>query len=162
MVMEAAPGAALIMVQAQIIFGALEIVLDVPARAAQPQAAGFGGRAMEVRQITMVGFRGVRGPIDHQPALLQLALGFFEPAGQVHLLPRQAGALLFAVGRPPATGLPNLGGQGPGELEQAAGARGGRVIDGAVLAVEHGGHFLRPAGMFLRGDLQEKLQAQGA
>ena len=36
------------MVEAQVVFGALEVVLDVPARAAQAQAAGFGGRAVEV------------------------------------------------------------------------------------------------------------------
>jgi hypothetical protein len=33
---EPPPGAALVMVQAQVVFGALEVVFDVPARAAQP------------------------------------------------------------------------------------------------------------------------------
>ena len=48
MMMKASPRAALEMVQPQIILGALEVLFDMPAGAAQFQAAGFGGGTVEM------------------------------------------------------------------------------------------------------------------
>ena len=49
MMMKAGPQAAFKMVEPEIVFGALEELFDLPATAAERQAAGFGGRAVQVR-----------------------------------------------------------------------------------------------------------------
>jgi len=50
MMMKASPRTAFEMIQSQIILGALKILFDVPAGAAQLQASGFGGRSVEIGQ----------------------------------------------------------------------------------------------------------------
>src|SRR5579863_2291449 len=54
MVMKPAPGAPFKMVQAQIVFGALEVLLDVPSGTAEAQTACFGGQRLKLSQIIMI------------------------------------------------------------------------------------------------------------
>ncbi|OAM91562.1 hypothetical protein AW736_02680 [Termitidicoccus mucosus] len=56
MMMKAGPRAAFKMVEPEIVFGALEVLLDMPATATEREAARFGGGTMQVGQIVMIGF----------------------------------------------------------------------------------------------------------
>ena len=67
MVMETSPGTAFKVIQAQVVLGALKVLFDVPAGAAQFQAAAFGGRSMEMGQVIVIGFGVPCRPV-HQPA----------------------------------------------------------------------------------------------
>ena len=67
MMMEAHPGAALEMIKTEIILGSLEILLDVPTAAAEGQAAGFGGRAVQVGQIIVIRRGGCQRPRRFDP-----------------------------------------------------------------------------------------------
>ena len=55
------PGAAFKMVEPEIVFGALEVLFDMPATAAECQATRFGGRTMQVGQIVVIRFGGLAG-----------------------------------------------------------------------------------------------------
>jgi hypothetical protein len=48
MMMKAAPRTAFEMIQSQITLSALEVLFDVPARAAEFQATGFAGRPVKM------------------------------------------------------------------------------------------------------------------
>src|ERR1039458_5555038 len=92
MMMEASPRAAFEMVQSQVIFGALEVLFDVPARAAQFQAAGFGGRSREMRQVIVIGFGVPARPVHHQPDFFQFAPRVAQVVLQENLVPSQTRA----------------------------------------------------------------------
>src|SRR5882762_10205649 len=53
MMMKPGPRAAFKMIETQIVFGPLEVLLDVPAASTQRQAARFGGQAVQIGQIVM-------------------------------------------------------------------------------------------------------------
>ena len=63
------------MIQAQIIFGALKALLNVPVRAGQFQAAGLDRRLMKMCLVTMVRLRITSVPVDDQPILFQFRAG---------------------------------------------------------------------------------------
>src|SRR5579863_9529251 len=54
MMVKAAPGTALIMIQAQVVFDPLKILFDMPARTTQAQASRLGRLLVEVSQVIMV------------------------------------------------------------------------------------------------------------
>src|SRR5260370_902332 len=112
---------------------------------------------MKVCQVTVIRLLGSLGPVDHQPELLQLAMGFFESASKINLLPSDAGMLSCALGGFPATMLPLRCGQRACDIQEIACTLGRLLVHCAVFAFEGGGHFLSPASVFLRGDLQEEL-----
>src|ERR1035437_2636660 len=89
MMMEASPRAAFEMVQSQVIFGALEVLFDVPAGAAQFQAAGFGGWSMEMGQVVVIGFGVPCRPVHHQPDFFQFAPRVTQVVLQENLVPSQ-------------------------------------------------------------------------
>src|SRR4029077_5108921 len=137
-----------------IVFGALEILFNVPARTAQLQAKRFGWLTMKVCQVAVIRLLGSLGPVDHEPELLQLAMGFFESPSKINLLPSDAGVLSCALGGFPATILPLCCRQRACDLQEIACTLGRLFVHCAVFAFEGGGHFLSPASVFLRGDLQ--------
>ena len=59
------------MIQPQVILGPLEILLHIPARAAQAQTAGRRGRAVHMGQVKMIRLAFSRRPVGHQPELFQ-------------------------------------------------------------------------------------------
>jgi hypothetical protein len=74
MMMKASPRTTFEMIQPQIILGALIILFDVPAGAAQLQASGFGGRSVEMGQVVVTGFGVSRRPVYHPPDFFQFVL----------------------------------------------------------------------------------------
>jgi len=73
--MEASPKAPFERIEPQVILGALVVLFDVPAGAAQFQAKSFGRRLVQVSQIVVIRFGIARRPVDHQPDLFQFAPG---------------------------------------------------------------------------------------
>ena len=57
MMMKTAPGTSLEVVQTQVILEALKVLLDMPARTAQFQAAGFRRGLVQVSQVIVIRFR---------------------------------------------------------------------------------------------------------
>src|SRR5438552_17386822 len=119
MMMKAAPGSALEVVQAQVILGALKVLLNVPAGTTQPQAAGPAGRLMKMGQDIMIrlGFAG--GPVHDQPNSFQVVVTFPQLMLQINLAPSQAGPTRLAVGGLPRARLPLLSRKGGGNLRQS-------------------------------------------
>jgi len=74
-VMKAGPGAAFKVVESEVVFGALEVLFDVPAATAERQAARFGGWAVQVSQIVMIRLGGIGRPVDHEPEFFEFASG---------------------------------------------------------------------------------------
>src|SRR3990172_12284290 len=125
--MKAPPRAAFEVIQSQIIFGALKVLLNVPARAAQFQAAGLVGRLMKMRQVIMVGLRSTGGPVDDQPDPFQFSVRLAQPFLQKHLPPTQTGLAGFAIGRLPRTTFPFAWGDSLGQLGQGSARRSCRA-----------------------------------
>src|SRR5208282_4809720 len=92
MMMKASPRTAFEVIQSQVIFGALEVLFDVPAGAAQFQAAGFGRRSMEMGQVIVIGFGVPRRPVYHQPDFFQFAPRVAQVVLQENLAPSQTRA----------------------------------------------------------------------
>src|ERR1700730_4188183 len=113
---------------------------------------------MEVRQVTMVRLFGSLGPVDHQPKLLPLAMGFLESASKENLLPGYTGVLSCSGGGFPPTMLPCPCGQRARNVKKVACVLGALLVHDTVFAFEGRGHLLDPAFVFLGGDLHEKLQ----
>src|ERR1700739_1217497 len=67
MMVKSAPTAAFEVVQPQVVFGPLKVLLNIPARATQAQTTGGRGRSIQMRQIIMVGLRFSLWPVRHQP-----------------------------------------------------------------------------------------------
>lgn len=101
MMMKTSPGTTFEVVQSQIIFGALEVLFNMPAGAAQPQAASFRRRPMEMRQVIVIRFGITCGPVDHQPDPFQFAFGMAQIMLQKDLPPCQPAAPGFRSGRYP-------------------------------------------------------------
>ena len=89
MVMKSGPRASFKMVEPKVVFGALEILLDVPSAAAEGQALRFGGWSMQVSQIVMIRFGGIGWPVDHQPEFFEFAPGLSQRVLQPNLPPSQ-------------------------------------------------------------------------
>lgn len=89
MVMKASPRTALKVIQPQVILGALEVLFNAPAGAAQLQATGFGRAPMKMGQAVVIRF-GIAGrPVDHQPSLFQFAPGLAQVMLQKDLAPSE-------------------------------------------------------------------------
>src|SRR5215831_2641469 len=111
-------------IQAQVVLGALEVWLDVPARAAQFEATRFGRRTMQVSEVVGIGLGVTRRPIDHQPGFFRFVPVLAQTMLQVNLAPSQAGTLPSPVGRLPRTGLPWWRCKTGDDLCQGTGRRG--------------------------------------
>src|ERR1700719_4610991 len=101
--MKPAPASPFKVVQAQVILGALEVLFDVPAWAAQFEATRFGWRTMEMSEIEVVGLVGAGRPIDYQPHFFRRLSVLAQAMLQVNLTPSQAGVLRSPIGRLPRT-----------------------------------------------------------
>src|ERR1039457_4659418 len=123
MMMKASPRKALEMIQPQIILGALKILFDVPAGAAQFQAAGFGGRSVEMGQVIMIGFGVPRRPVYHQPDFSQCAPRVAQVVLQENLAPSQTRAPGLPARRYPRALLPLVLRNSAGQLLQGGGRR---------------------------------------
>lgn len=64
MMMKLGPGAAFKMVEAEIMFGALQIVFDLPATATKRQQTRFIERSMQAGEGVMIGLGGVSRPVN--------------------------------------------------------------------------------------------------
>src|SRR5271169_2448875 len=106
MMMKASPSAAFEMIQAQVILGALKVLFDMPAGAAQFQAAGFGGRSMEMGQVIVIGFGVPRRPVHHQPDFFQFSPRVAQVVLQENLAPSQTRAPGLPAHRYPRALLP--------------------------------------------------------
>jgi hypothetical protein len=84
-VVKTAPGAAFVVIEAEIVLKALEELLDLPARAGQEQAARPGGRGLEVGEKKGVGGGFARGPVGHEPGPFQLTVGGAQTVTQEDL-----------------------------------------------------------------------------
>src|SRR5271165_6329954 len=121
--MKPAPRSAFEVIQAQIVFGALEVLFDVPARATELEAAGSCGEAMEVGQVVVIGFGLTFRPIHHQPNLFQFSLTLPQAMLQIHLAPSQTGTTRLAVGGLPRAAFPLLWRKAGRDLRQAQSGR---------------------------------------
>src|SRR5208283_4895672 len=127
MMMKTSPRAAFEMIQSQVILGALKVLFDVPAGAAQFQAAGFGGRAVEMGQVIVVGFGVPRRPVHHQPDFFQLASRVAQVVLQENLAPSQTRAPGSPARRDPRALLPLALRDSAGQLRQGGGGRFSRT-----------------------------------
>jgi hypothetical protein len=73
MMMKAVPGAVFEMIESEVIFGALKIVFDRPATAAERQTKRFSALTMQMGEIAPVGLGGIRWPYNHEPEFFQFA-----------------------------------------------------------------------------------------
>src|SRR4030095_9329397 len=155
MVVKTSPGAAFEMVQAQIGFGPLEKLFNLPATTAQSQTASSGGRLMKVGDVVTIGVWVLFRPVHHQPVFFHASLP--EVGLQVKLRPSQAGGAGLSRGRGPLTLLPfpwaNLGRQ----LDQRLGGRS-IFVDMIVPLLETTLDRLPPAFVFAGSHLQKVLQ----
>src|SRR5208337_743094 len=108
MMMKASPRATFEMIQSQVILGALEVLFDMPAGAAQFQATGFGGRAVEMGQVIVVGLGVPRRPVHHQPDFFQFAPRVAQVVLQKNWAPSQTRAPGSPARRHPSALLPLL------------------------------------------------------
>src|SRR5271154_3983079 len=123
MMMKASPRTAFEMIQSQVILGALKVLFDVPAGAAQFQATGFGGWPVEVGQVIVVGFGITRRPIHHQPDFFQFAPRLAQVVLQKNLAPSQTRAPGLSARRHPRALLPFVFRDPTGQLRQGGGGR---------------------------------------
>src|SRR5208337_4869220 len=123
MMMKASPRTAFEVVQTQVRLGALEVLFDVPAGAAQFQAAGFGGRSVEMGQVIVIGFGVPRRPVYHQPDFFQFAPRLAQVMLQKDLAPSQTRAPGLSSRRHPSALLPLARGNSVGQLRQGGGGR---------------------------------------
>src|SRR5205814_8185366 len=108
MMMEASPRTTLEVIQAQVILGALEVLLDGPAGTAQLQASRFRRGPVKVSRVIMIRL-GVTGrPVHHQPNPLQLAPGLAQVMLQKDFAPGQTRVPGFPCDRHPAASPPLL------------------------------------------------------
>lgn len=121
--MKSPPRAPLEMIQAQVILGALEVLFDVPAGAAQLQATGFGGWPMKMGQVIVIGF-GITGrPVHHQPNPFQFAPGLAQGMLQEDLTPGESCPPGLPSGSHPGALLPRAFRDSAGQLRQRFGGR---------------------------------------
>src|ERR1017187_9160321 len=73
MMMESAPGAALIVVESEVGLFPLEVLFDVPARAAGTQAARLSRLTVEVSDEPVIGLSVAFGPVDQKPSGFEIA-----------------------------------------------------------------------------------------
>src|SRR5208283_5017906 len=161
MMMKASPRTVFEMIQPQIILGALKVLFDVPAGAAQFQAAGLGGRSVEMGQVIVIGFGGPRRPVYHQPDFFQFAPRVAQVVLQENLAPSQTRAPGLPARRYPRALLPLVLPDSAGQLRQGGGGRF------SLTDMPPDPLYLRPnlvIPSFQRRtlDLQKKLHAQVA
>src|SRR5208282_1175085 len=161
MMMKASPRTAFEMIQPQIILGALKVLLDVPAGATQFQAAGFGGRSMEMGQVIVIGFGVPRRPVPHQPDFFQFAPRLPQVVWQENLAPSQPRAPGLPARRYPRALLPLLLRDSRGQLRQGGGGRFS-LTDMPPDPLYFRPHLVIPSLERVPIDLQEKLHAQVA
>src|SRR5216684_9408368 len=106
MVVKSPPASALVMVQPQIVFATLEILLDGPAPATQSQSPAFGGRLPEPGDINVIGIRLALWPISGQPARRPPTALFVQIAVEINFFPGQPCRPLLAIGRLPGRRMP--------------------------------------------------------
>ena len=123
MMMKASPRAAFEMIQSQVILGALKVLFDVPAGAAQFQAAGLGGGSVEMGQVIVIGFGVPRRPVHHPPDFFQFAPRLAQVVLQENLAPSQARAPGLSARRHPRALLPFILRDSAGQLRQGGGGR---------------------------------------
>ena len=123
--MKPAPASPFKVVQAQVILGALEVLFDVPARAAQFQATRLGRRTMKVSEVVVIGARG-HPPANRPPARLfpvRLRLGAGDAPGRPRTKP--SGYAAFARW-PPSTNTTSTVEVGSGRRSPPRCGRAGR------------------------------------
>src|SRR5260370_12369100 len=104
--MKPAPASPFKVIQAQVVLGALEVLFDVPARAAQFQATRFARRTMQVCEVVVIGL-GVTGrPIDHQPRSFRFVSVLAHAMLEIYLAPTPAPPLPSPVRPLPPTRPP--------------------------------------------------------
>jgi hypothetical protein len=118
--MKATPRPSFEMVQPQIVLGALQVLLNMPARATQSQAASFHRRPLEMGQVIMIRLGVAGSPVHHQPSSLQVAITLPQLVLQIHPTPSQPRVPRLLVRRPPRARLPLRGGKGCRNLSQSA------------------------------------------
>src|ERR1700691_3909305 len=123
MMMKASPRTAFEMIQCQVILGALKVLFDVPAGAAQFQAAGFGGRTVEMGEVIVIGFGVPRRPVHYQPDFFQFAPRVAQVVLQKNLAPCQTRAPRLPARRHPRALLPLVLRDSADQLRQGSGGR---------------------------------------
>src|ERR1022692_3775155 len=103
---ESPPASALVMVQPQVIFAALEILLDGPAPSTQSQRPALGGRLLEASHIDVIGISMALRPIGRQPARRPRSALFLQIAVEINFFPGQSRGPLLAIGCLPCGGMP--------------------------------------------------------
>src|ERR1700682_5145584 len=118
MVMETSPGTAFKVIQAQVVLGALKVLLDMPTGTAQLQASRFGRRSVKMSQVIMIRLGVAGGPVHHQPNLFQFSPSMAQVMLQKDLVPSQAGPAGFSSRRHPRAVFPFRWGEGSSPLHQ--------------------------------------------
>src|SRR5271156_2903797 len=121
MMMKASPRTAFEMIQSQVMLGALKVLFDVPAGAAQFQATGFGGRVVKMSQVVVIGLGVPRRPVHHPPDFSEFAPRVAQVVLQKDLAPSQTRAPGLPARRHPRALLPLVLRDSAGQLRQGGG-----------------------------------------
>ena len=105
-VMKAAPGASLEVIEAEIVLIALKVLFDVVALTAQAQRANAFGRPIKPGGIDMIRGGSALGPIDDEPSWGNRPGLLLEVRPHPGAHPGQPGRGELAAGRAPLAGVP--------------------------------------------------------
>src|ERR687891_2952068 len=92
MMMEAAPAAALEMVEPELVLELLIVALDAPAQLGEADEVGDGRRRRQRREPILRGLRVTPRPLDQQPLFRPGLRPLLIAMGGPHAQPREAGA----------------------------------------------------------------------